>query len=76
MPERNCPNCVVQGDYCFKEKVDEIVSKVEKSDDKEILFNNAVDAHKKIAEERIVAREKLCHKINEIDPIYPGKELF
>ena len=76
MPERNCPNCVVQGDYCFKEKVDKIVSETKNNDNKEILFDEAIKTSEKISQERIVAREKLCHKINEIDPIYPGKELF
>jgi len=76
MVEKNCPDCVVGSEYCFKEKIEKIISETENSDDEKILFNNAVEAHKKITKEREIARKKLCHNINNIDPDYPGKKLL
>ena len=76
MGERNCPDCVVSGEYCFKDKVNRIVSEIEGSGDEKALFNNAAETHNKIKKEREEARKKLCNKINDIDPDYPGKNLL
>ena len=76
MIERNCPDCVVNGEYCFKDEVDRIVSEMNPNVDEKTLFNNAAEAHNKIKKEREEARKKLCNKINDIDPNYPGKKLL
>jgi len=76
MGEKNCPDCVVSGEYCFKVKTDRIVSEMKKGGDEKALFNNAAETHEKIEKERKIAREKLCKKINDIDPDYPGKNLL
>jgi len=76
MVEKNCPDCVVGSEYCFKEKIEKIISETENSDDEKILFNNAAKTHDEIKQEREKARKKLCHNINNIDPDYPGKKLL
>jgi len=76
MVEKNCPDCVVGSEYCFKEEIDRIVSETENSDNEKTLFNNAAKTHDKIRKEREEARKKLCNKINNIDPDYPGKYLL
>jgi len=76
MVEKNCPDCVVNGEYCFKDEVDRIVSGMEPTDNEKTLFNSAAETHDKIKKEREEARKKLCHNINNIDPDYPGKKLL
>jgi hypothetical protein len=71
-----CPSCRPIG-YCkFENTAETIASSVKVEENHEELFHDAYQASIKIAVQRIVARERSCRHLNNIDPNYPGKNLL
>jgi len=67
-----CGRCKNNGkENCFKKRVEEIVLDV-----KEENLDKALEAHDKISQARIKARENGCFNLNNIDPYYLGKNLL
>jgi hypothetical protein len=76
---RSCERCITGTEICFSKEANRIALATEISDDEEQQRWNAFETHKKIAENRIIARIKLCSPVNDdekMNPDYPGKNLL
>lgn len=73
---RLCPECETKGTCWFKENADKIAANVSNRRNFDLIMGLAIEAHRDISEARVVAREKMCPNLNQIDPDYPGKNLL
>lgn len=75
---RSCENCITGTEICFSKEAGRIAQTTKISNDSNEQLKNAFETHKKIAENREVARNNLCSKVNDeaMNPDYKGKELL
>ena len=76
---RSCERCTSKTDICFSKEAKRIAQTTEISDDPKEQLMNAFETHKKITENRELAREKGCSSLNDLEkmnPDYPGKNLL
>ncbi|MFA6184860.1 MAG: hypothetical protein WCT51_03390 [Candidatus Shapirobacteria bacterium] len=76
---RSCERCITGTEICFSKEAKRIAQATKISDDPKKQLMNAFETHKKIAENRITARIKLCSPVNDdekMNPDYPGRNLL
>jgi hypothetical protein len=71
-----CPECRKTGRCWFKDAAYEIATSVPIKENKSEQLFEACVALQEIATGRIMAREKMCPNLNDVDPDYPGKNLL
>jgi len=72
--EKLCNSCLKEGlGVCeFRRRAEEIAARTPLSP----TLEDVVKVHNQIAGERVLAREKMCPQINQVDPDYPGKNFL
>lgn len=77
--QRSCERCITGTEICFSKEAKRIAQATKISKDTREQLMHSFETHKKITENRILAREKGCSPLNDqekMNPDYPGRNLL